>query len=309
MIFVSFFSQYSVNMDNLKVLGIMLAILLVLNLSCWMCRRREGFGSIKDDLGTYTSQAGSKATITSNVDGSQTMTILVPNVDTPVIYNRDLTSGDFFDINKQPAYMFTDGLGRRTIKIVYNKNTVTLIKNEPFEKKFDTKTPGTPAPAPAAPAAPAAPTPSAVVASTPVDTKMDMSPYCTAIPGNVSNKPVPGYVETGIPRNKIPEGQKHLYILKSQVVPPVCPSCPSAAVCATKGKPPPPCPACARCPKPSVTCKAVPNYSAGGSNAQHKSQNKHSVGGSNYSTGSTNYSTGGLNQYLPTPVLADFSKF
>jgi hypothetical protein len=299
-------------MDNLKVLGIMLAILLVLNLSCWMCRRREGFGSIKDDLGTYTSQAGSKATITSNVDGSQTMTILVPGVDTPVIYNRDLTSGDFFDMNKQPAYMFTDGLGRRTIKIVYNKNTVTLIKNEPFKFKFDTTTPGTP-PATTPPAAPA-PTPSAVVASTPVDTKMATSPYCTAIPGNVSNKPVPGYVETGIPRNKIPEGQQHLYILKSQVVPPVCPACPSAAICATKGKPPPPCPACARCPEPSVTCKAVPNYSAGGSN-QSAGGSNYSVGGSNYSAGVTNYSvgppnsTGAPNQYLPTPVLADFSNF
>ena len=288
-------------MDNLKVLGIMLAILLVLNLSCWMCRRREGFGSIKDDLGSYTSQAGSKATITSNVDGSQTMTILVPNVDTPVIYNRDLTSGDFFDMNKQPAYMFTDGLGRRTIKIVYNKNTVTLIKNEPFKFKFDTTTPGTPAPAAAAP------TPSAVVASTPVDTKMATSPYCTAVPENLSNKPVPGYVETGIPRNKIPEGQQHLYILKSQVVPPVCPACPSAAVCATKGKPPPPCPACARCPEPSVSCKAVPNYSTGAAN--------YSVGSTNYSAGVPSYSAGlpnsagALNQYLPTPVLADFSKF
>jgi hypothetical protein len=63
------------------------------------------------------------------------------------------------------------------------------------------------------------------------------------------------------------------------VVPPVCPMCPSAAICATKGKPPPPCPACARCPEPSITCKAVPNYSAV------------------------------ANEYLPMPVLADFSKF
>jgi hypothetical protein len=255
-------------MDQFKVLAILLAILLGLSLCCSMCKRREGFSSNKDDEGSYSSQAGSKATITSNVDGSQTMTILVPKVDTPLLYTRDLTSGDFFDINKTPAYMFTDGMGRRTIKIVYNNKTVTLIKNEPFKLKFDTTTPGSkpaldprPVPPPLPPPMPPA------------------SDYSTAIQPNLYNQPPVGSVPAGIPRSKIPEGQEHLYILKSQVVPPVCPMCPSAAICETKGKPPPPCPACARCPEPSITCKAVPNYSAI------------------------------ANEYLPTPVLADFSKF
>jgi len=256
LIFVSFFSQYSVNMDQFKVLAILLAILLGLSLCCSMCKRKEGFSSNKDDEGSYSSQAGSKATITSNVDGSQTMTILVPKVDTPLLYTRDLTSGDFFDINKTPAYMFTDGMGRRTIKIVYNNKTVTLIKEEPFKPKFDTTTPGDKPPPPVPPPTPA-----------PVPPPVPPMP------------PIPGYFPYGIPRGKIPPGQEDLYILKSQIVPPVCPMCPSASICETKGKPPPPCPACARCPEPSITCKAVPNYSAI------------------------------ANEYLPTPVLADFSKF
>lgn len=67
----------------------------------------------------------------------------------------------------------------------------------------------------------------------------------------------------GIPRSQIPAGKEDLYILKSEVVPPVCPKCPAPVV----SKEPdvskcPPCPACARCPEPSFECKKVPNYNA-----------------------------------------------
>ena len=81
----------------------------------------------------------------------------------------------------------------------------------------------------------------------------------------------------GIPKSMIPPGQEDLYILKTEVVPPVCPACLSAGN-TTENKCPP-CPACARCPEPSITCKAVPNYNA-------------------------------INdQFLPQPVLNDFSQF
>lgn len=82
----------------------------------------------------------------------------------------------------------------------------------------------------------------------------------------------------GIPRSQIPPGQEDLYILKSEVVPPVCPACPTSSACPRQEKCPP-CPACARCPEPSFECKKVPNYSAMN------------------------------NDYLPTPVLNDFSQF
>ena len=82
----------------------------------------------------------------------------------------------------------------------------------------------------------------------------------------------------GIPRSQIPAGQEDLYILKSEVVPPVCPACPTSAAC-PRQEPCPPCPACARCPEPAFECKKVPNYNAIG------------------------------NDYLPAPVVADFSTF
>jgi hypothetical protein len=82
----------------------------------------------------------------------------------------------------------------------------------------------------------------------------------------------------GISKSQIPAGQEDLYILKSQVVPPICPACPTSAACPRQEKCPP-CPACARCPEPSFECKKVPNYNAIGSD------------------------------YLPTPVLNDFSSF
>jgi hypothetical protein len=81
----------------------------------------------------------------------------------------------------------------------------------------------------------------------------------------------------GIPKGMIAPGQEDLYILKSEIVPPVCPACPQSGACPRKEKCPA-CKPCGRCPEPNYNCKLVPNYSAG-------------------------------NQYLPTPVLNSFSTF
>lgn len=78
--------------------------------------------------------------------------------------------------------------------------------------------------------------------------------------------------------SQIPPGDEDLYILKSQIVPPVCPACPTISAC-PRQKPCSPCPPCARCPEPSFECKKVPNYAAND------------------------------DQYLPRPVLSDFSQF
>ena len=110
----------------------------------------------------------------------------------------------------------------------------------------------------------------------------------------------------GVPKSMIPQGQEDLYILKSEVVPPVCPACPAcsrgiSSSSSNGGNPTtssnsgsfldsfssnymestkcPPCPPCARCPEPAFDCKKVPNYN------------------------SLN------NNYLPMPVLSDFSSF
>jgi len=82
----------------------------------------------------------------------------------------------------------------------------------------------------------------------------------------------------GIPASQIPPGQEDLYILKSEIVPPVCPACPTAGSC-PRQEPCPACPPCGRCPEPPITCKAVPNYNAISS------------------------------EYLPQPILNSFSTF
>jgi hypothetical protein len=65
----------------------------------------------------------------------------------------------------------------------------------------------------------------------------------------------------GVPRSLIPPGQEDLYILKSEVVPPVCPMCPTAN-CPKSNSTCQPCPACARCPEPAFDCKKIPNYNS-----------------------------------------------
>ena len=78
--------------------------------------------------------------------------------------------------------------------------------------------------------------------------------------------------------SQIAPGSEDLYILKSEVIPPVCPACPTMSAC-PRQEPCTPCPPCARCPEPSFECKKVPNYSTND------------------------------DSYLPRPVLADFSQF
>ena len=70
----------------------------------------------------------------------------------------------------------------------------------------------------------------------------------------------------GVSSSQIPPGQEDLYILKSQIVPPICPACPKcpSVNCNDKcgSSKCPPCPPCARCPEPQFECKKVPNYSS-----------------------------------------------
>jgi hypothetical protein len=65
---------------------------------------------------------------------------------------------------------------------------------------------------------------------------------------------------TGVARDQIPNGQEDLYILKSQVVPPVCPKCPDISALPSEQKKCAPCPPCGRCPEAAFECKKVPNY-------------------------------------------------
>ena len=61
----------------------------------------------------------------------------------------------------------------------------------------------------------------------------DDSPNTKLVTGPKGEKVMATHQNTvlGVPKHKIPEGQEDLYILKSEVVPPVCPACPSGSVC------------------------------------------------------------------------------
>ena len=96
--------------------------------------------------------------------------------------------------------------------------------------------------------------------------------------GKMSNSR-PSSSSSHVSKSQIPPGDEDLYILKSQVVPPVCPACPTVMACPSSKEKCPPCPPCARCPEPAFECKKVPNYS------------------------------GQNDSYLPQPVMSDFSQF
>lgn len=102
--------------------------------------------------------------------------------------------------------------------------------------------------------------------------------------GNFTSASDPSYFNNmdnepeGVPASNIPPGDEDLYVLKSQIVPPVCPACPTNATC-PREEPCQPCPPCARCPEPAFECKKVPNYSSANGD------------------------------FLPQPLLTNFSEF
>jgi hypothetical protein len=118
-------------------------------------------------------------------------------------------------------------------------------------------------------------TPSSVAYSdsNPPPSNTNGEPTSTAIPIDESSAPKPSP-----PPPPPPPSNNDEYILKSQIVPPVCPKCPDAASC-PRPKPCPPCAPCARCPEPAFECKKVPTYH------------------------------GGPYPTMPKPVLNDFSQF
>jgi len=129
------------------------------------------------------------------------------------------------------------------------------------------------------------------------------SNYNPLLPEVAASKDNYNHVKDGIPASQIPKGSEDLYILKSQIVPQVCPAGASSSSSSSSGSGSsmqgsslgsgvqgsanfsstpakcPPCPACERCDEPSYDCKLVPNYNAFNS------------------------------KKMPVPVLSDFSTF
>jgi hypothetical protein len=102
----------------------------------------------------------------------------------------------------------------------------------------------------------------------------------TLQPNDVGGSPSPsgGSQPAAVSGSNILPGEEDLYMLKSEIVPPVCPACPAIKACPRQEQCPP-CPACTRCPEPSFECKKVPKYDAADA------------------------------AKIPRPILSDFSQF
>jgi hypothetical protein len=247
---------------------------------------------------TFYGPQGTTASVFTNSDGSQSLQIVLPGGSTPTSFQpvKQITDAssvsieqfvnfgnqesmtNFVGPNGATASVVNTNNGQPAIKVSTSSGTYyynmsgeqinadisstqyygsTGYSIEPHNRAYD-KTPNKPAQQPS----------------------KTMSYPATNLFGDYSSVLPPG-----IPRSQIPSGQEDLYILKSQIVPPVCPVCPQRPGSAQRPgsiqrqERCPPCPACARCPESSFECKKVPNYNAINSDA------------------------------LPAPVLADFSQF
>ena len=132
----------------------------------------------------------------------------------------------------------------------------------------------------------------------------------TNIQTNSLSNGVSNGASNGIPGSMIPQGDEDLYILKSEVVPPVCPRCPS--VCTKEVKEQcPPCPSCARCPEGSnnFTCKKVVDNSVSSNNEPVAEISPDNAFDSQKNS-TDDYSSYRHNtKFLPVPVVSNFSNF
>jgi hypothetical protein len=87
---------------------------------------------------------------------------------------------------------------------------------------------------------------------------MTTQPNTNTIPTFNNDYDYSSSLPPAIPASQIPLGQEDLYILKSEIVPPVCPA--PITACHHKTDKCAPCPPCGRCPEPNFECKKVPSY-------------------------------------------------
>lgn len=225
----------------------------------------------------FYGKNGTTATVVGNPDGTQSLKIILPGTTKPIVFspnkpskesytNYSATVTTYYGPNGAKATIVTTKNGQQAIKVTtgagtyyyyasgtkmtstqYFGSTGTALQKAPYSMAYNkvTKPQGNPA----------------------------------FLVGATQNTDYYNTLPHGVPKNQIPPGQEDLYILKSQVVPPVCPACPVSNITVPRQESCPPCPACARCPEPAFECKKVPNYNAIN------------------------------NDYLPAPVLNDFSQF
>lgn len=234
-------------------------------------------GKTMDGVPTvYHGPGGSTAKLMSS-NGIYTI-VIVDHKGNTTTYSVDATTYKmYYGPHGSSASIIVDATGNKAIKvtdsngntIIYSSNNKPVLQLETSETHYLS---GTGA---------ANIAPSRIVAQMNQVSSTTPSSYKEAYNTKPTNaNPYSNYLPPGIPKSMIPSGDEDLYILKSEVVPPVCPVCPPPVMTCPKNDVSkcPPCKPCGRCPEPSFECKKVPNYSGG-------------------------------NQYLPQPVVNDFSTF
>lgn len=216
--------------------------------------------------------------------GNNTIVITNKNGTTDIYYiernNPDITTAKYYGPNGGSAKMITDNNGKKAVeitgpngnKIIYTEtNTYSYNSQDNTINQYSSDTNTTGSDYNTAYTSYSGPNISATTVTGPNGNTY--STYDSSAYYNSSQ---------GIPRSQIPPGQEDLYILKSEVVPPVCPApvvinkCDDSNFDVSKC---PPCPPCGRCSEPNFTCTKTPNYKSFDPNV------------------------------LPVPVLSDFSTF
>lgn len=242
---------------------------------------------------TFTDSSGDIVTVSVNSDGTQSLQLLQTGQTTPMVFTSISATTFKAPYGNITATVITDSNGQTAIQIslpngenvIFTQSGSSSVSSNINSTQYYGST-GSPIQSSSYSLSYQGPNVSAGAVTGPAGNTAYYAegPQGNAVAGiDYQQNQTYGntYYDTmpkGIPKSQIPPGQEDLYILKSEIVPPVCPACPAAASC-PRQEPPPPCPACARCPEPSFECKKVPNYNAIN------------------------------NEYLPMPVLNDFSQF
>ena len=267
----------------------------------------NGESSLLENGCTFTGPNGGSVVVTTNADGTQSLKVILKDGDEPIIFNsKPVTEGfttytgenviahKFYGPNGYTAIVINFN-NRRAIQVTTPEGVYIFTAYTPINNSVSTYYGSTGvvvddnvnAGAVTGPRGNTSYYATGPYGNTVVGVDKNYYPVnnveAGAVTGPYGNTAYyatgpQGNTVAGVTRNQIPPGDEDLYILKSQIVPPVCPACPRSSACPREEKCPP-CPACARCPEPSFECRKVPNYNAIN------------------------------NDYLPVPVLADFSNF
>ena len=257
---------------------------------------------------TFTGVNGGTVVVTTNSNGSQSLQVTLANGQQPITFTTQSQTGSYTK--------YTGSNGNMTIFYGPNGGTATIVNSTNGQRIVNVETSS--GSYIFTYSNPISNTPNTITntqyyGSTgyqipPFDSQAynkDPTYYPQSAQGNSTyesnvnnlNNEYDSTLPQGIPASKIPPGQEDMYILKSQIVPPVCPVCPAPSSSYAKKSKCPPCPACERCPEPSMTCKAVPNYNAIDQDKLPKLM---------FNDFSRFENTG---SNLPMPILNDFSTF